>query len=107
VLYLITPPNNQPAVTVVVQDQVQDAYIRASYCGPVTSDFQHTTLAGLPMTYGISGEGQLDRTWAFVNAQRTVFAVSAGDAQSSSAIQAQNDAILATFRHDDPTPYAC
>jgi hypothetical protein len=59
------------------------------------------------MTYGISGEGQSDRTWGFINAQRTIFALDAGDAQSSHAIQAQNDAVLATFRPDDPTPYAC
>jgi hypothetical protein len=107
IIYLITPPNNQPAVSVLVQDHVPDATIRASYCGPLPSGVQRTTLAGLTMTYGITGEGQSDRAWGFINAQRTIFALDAGDAQSSRAIQAQDDAVLVTFRPDDPTPYAC
>ena len=42
-----------------------------------------------------------------VNAQGTVFALVAGDAQSSSATHAQNEAILATFRPDNATPLQC
>lgn len=103
-LYQITPTNpQQPALAVIVQERTSNG---GSSCAS-GGGFQQVTLAGIPMGYGISGEGQLDRSWSFVNAQGTAFALSAGDAQSGSAIQAQDDTILATFRPDNATPWKC
>lgn len=108
VLYNIAPPSQQdPLVSVSVQEHVPTANIGDPYCMPASSDIQHTTLAGLPVTYAISGEGQLDRTWGFANAERTVYVLDVGDAQSGSATQAQDDAILATFRPDNADPWHC
>lgn len=108
VLYNIAPPSQQdPSVRVSVQERVPSPNIGSPYCMPASSDIQHTTLVGLPMTYMLSGEGQLDRTWVFANAQRTVYVLDAGDAQSDSATQAQDDAILATFRPDNADPWQC
>ena len=105
-LYLVSAPGDQMAVRVLVQEQVQDPSIGA-YCAPVSGDVRHVTLAGLPMTYAVSGEGQAMRAWVFANAQRTVFALDASDAQSGGANQAEDDAILATFRPDNATPWRC
>lgn len=108
VLYTIAPPDAQTApVRVMVQANVPSSTISSPYCMPASSDIQRTTLAGLAMTFMLSGEGQLDRTWAFANAQRTVFVLAVGDAQSGDAARAQSDAILATFRPDDSTPWGC
>jgi hypothetical protein len=105
-LYLLSSPGDQMAVRVLVQEHVQDPSIGA-YCAPVSGDFRHVMLAGLPMTYAVSGEGLAMRSWGFANAQRTVFALDASDAQSSGAFQAEDDAILATFRPDNATPWSC
>jgi hypothetical protein len=110
VLYTLVPPSassQTPPVTVLVQEQVPSPAIGDPYCMPADGNLQHTTLANLPMAYMLSGEGQADRVWVFANAQRTVYGVSAGDAQSSSAIKAQDDAILATFRPDNADPWPC
>jgi hypothetical protein len=111
VLYTITPPSAlAPPVIVTVQANVSASDVEGSHCVPANGangDPHSTTLAGLPMVYTLSGEGQLDRLWGFANAQRTVFGLSAGDAQSGSAVQAQDDTIFATFRPDDATPWGC
>ncbi len=108
VLYLVIAPNNQMAVRVLVQDHEPALNIQGMYCPPASGEVQHITLAGLPMTYTpLSGEGQSMRSWAFVNAQATAFALDAGDAQSSNATQAQDESILATFRPDNATPWTC
>jgi len=60
------------------------------------------------MICGLLGEGGGDkRQWDFVNAQGTSFVLVADDTQSSSATQAQDDAILAMFRPDNATPWSC
>jgi hypothetical protein len=94
-------------MTVLVQEQVPSPAIRDPYCLPASSDAQRTTLANLPMAYERSGEGQADRLWVFANAQHTVYGLSVGDALSSSAIQSQDDAMLATFRPDNADPWPC
>ncbi len=108
VLYLVIAPNNQITVRVLVQDHEPALNIQGMYCPPASGEVQHITLAGLPMTYTpLSGEGQSMRSWAFVNAQATAFSLDADDAQSSSATQAQDGSILATFRPDSATPWPC
>jgi hypothetical protein len=67
-------------------------------------------LAGVPMVYSLSGEGLLDRIWSFANAQAADYRLEADnldDLQYSSATQAENDAIFATFRPDNATPWQC
>jgi len=60
------------------------------------------------MNYGLVGEeGGVKRDWYFVNTQGTGYELVADDTQLSSAIQAQNYAILATFRPDDAAPWSC
>ncbi|MDE3231204.1 MAG: hypothetical protein KGO05_15100 [Chloroflexota bacterium] len=80
----------------------------ASYCAPANGQ-QKVTLGGAPMLYGLSGEegGGMKRSWFFVNAQDTAFALDADDTQSAAAIQEQDNAILATFRPDSATPWPC
>jgi hypothetical protein len=56
--------------------------------------------------FGI-GEGGYMRVWDFVNAQGTHFTLSALDAQGTTAVQAQDDSILATFRPDNAIPWSC
>lgn len=87
VLYLVVPPSSQaPSVRVSVQENVPSPNIGDPYCMPANGDIQRTTLATLPMTYALSGEGLADRTWVFANAQRTVYALDAGDAQTHSRV---------------------
>jgi hypothetical protein len=110
VLYTLVPPSasaQTPPMTVLVQEQVPSPAIGDPYCLPASSGAQRTTLANLPMAYMLSGEGQADRLWVFANAQHTVYGLTAGDAQSSSAIQAQDDAMLAAFRPDNADPWQC
>lgn len=106
VLYTIEPPNSQqPPVDVTAQEHAPGA--GAFYCAP-SNGFQRATLAGAPMIYGLVGEeGGAKRQWDFVDAQGTGFILVADDTQSGSAIQAQDDAILATFRPDNATPWTC
>jgi hypothetical protein len=107
VLYVLNSPDGQADVRVAVHLNVPDPTIGRPYCLPASADVQYTTLAGLPMTYMLSGDGLRDRTWTFANAQRTVFTLDAGDAQSSGAIQTQDDTILATFTPDNANPWSC
>lgn len=60
---------------------------------------QLVTLAGLPMRYEIV-EG-VHRVWSYFTSAHIEYALSALDADQSTAIQSQHDAILATFRPDD------
>jgi hypothetical protein len=77
---------------------------------PDTLPPQQTTLAGLPMNYQLvaypQGAGVV-RWWWFLNAQRTAYQLRASDGDASAATQAQDDAILATFRPDNATPWKC
>lgn len=110
VSYHITPPTPQaPWVIVSVEDHLPDPYNVAPYCTPTSGDIQHTTLAGLPMAYMLNYHirGMPLRDWTFVNAPGTLFTLDTNDTQSSSAIQAQDEAILGTFRPDNATPWSC
>lgn len=104
-LYTVVPSNPGPQqrpVDVTVQGHASSE--GAFYCAP-SNGFQQVTLAGAPMIRGLVGEeGGNKRQWDFVNAQGTSFILVADDTQSGSAIQAQDDAILATFRPDNATP---
>lgn len=105
--YLITPPTSDPQYpSVSVSVTTADPYAKSRYCTS-SADIQRTTLAGLPMTFMISGEGSLDRSWGFSNTQQTSFGLAASDAQDGSDVQAQDDAILATFRPDNADPWTC
>ncbi len=107
-LYIIASPSAPgSSVRVLVYENASDSDLTVPYCLPVSSDVQHTTLAALPMAYMLSGEGLLMRTWFFANAQRTAYSLSADDAQSSTTIQAQDTAILDTFRPDNADPWHC
>jgi hypothetical protein len=92
---------------VYVQAQVSSQVLKASYCSTGNGDNTPTTLAGLSMAYNLSGEGLLDRTWNFANVQGTDYGLEADDLQYSSATQAEDDAIFATFRPDNGTPWQC
>lgn len=104
ILYSITYPQHPP-VDVLAQEHMPNG--ASSYCAP-PSGFQKVVLAGAPMSYGLVGEeGGFKRSWFFVNAQDTAFALDADDTQSAAAVQAQDNAILATFRPDSATPWPC
>lgn len=108
--YHIAPPSREAQwVTVSVQDHIADPYNVAPYCTPASGGIQHTTLAGLPMAYMLNYHivGMPLRSWDFVNAPGTVFTLETNDTQSSSAIQAQDKAILGTFRPDNADPWSC
>ena len=60
---------------------------------------QSVRLAGLPMRYAVV-EG-VHRVWSYFTNAHIEYALSALDADQSPEIQAQHDAILATFRPDD------
>lgn len=77
------------------------------YYSSPTSGAQHTTSAGLPMTYLLTGAGNTLRTWLFANKPRTFYSLQAQDTQASASLQAQDGAILATFRPDNTDPWSC
>ncbi|HET9110309.1 MAG TPA: hypothetical protein VFN78_05745 [Ktedonobacterales bacterium] len=60
---------------------------------------QPVMLAGLPMRYEVV-EG-VHRVWSYFTSAHIEYALSALDADQSTATQSQHDAILATFRPDD------
>ena len=60
------------------------------------------TLARLSMKY-IVGEG-VHHNWLFINSNGVAHTLDAMDANKPQAVQQQHDAVLATFRPDDPTP---
>lgn len=109
-IYTFMPPHPQnEGVTVSVyvpQGTPQSANL-APYCLPPSSDVRDTTFAGLPMVYMVAGEGLFMRTWTFVNALGTMYSLDALDAQGSAAAQAQDAAMLSTFRPDSSTPWRC
>lgn len=79
----------------------------SAFCPVATPDTlppQQTTLAGLPMRYQLI---ESVRWWWFLNAQRTAYTLRASDFDAGAATQAQDDAILATFRPDNGTPWRC
>lgn len=59
------------------------------------------TLARLSMKYTV-GEG-IHRNWLFINSNGVAYTLDAMDANKPQAVQQQHDAVLATFRPDDPT----
>ncbi len=100
--YIATPAQHaQLGVSALAKADVS-ASCRAT--NPQTQPPQQTTLAGLPMWYL---RDVLVRWWVFVNAQQTAYTLRAFDGDASAATQAQDDAILATFRPDNATPWRC
>lgn len=59
-------------------------------------------LAGLPMRYTL--DAGATRTWYFVTSHHYAYALVALDAGQPPSVLAAHDAILATFRPDDPFP---
>jgi len=100
------PDGSVTPVRVFVYPQAQTSLV-ASYCQPDSADNQHVTFAGLPMTFTLSGEGSVLRSWLFVNAQHTAFAIQAEDNGADAATLAADEAILATFTPDDAAPVGC
>jgi hypothetical protein len=68
-------------------------------CAQVTQS--SVVIAGIAMHYTVAGG--MGRSWFFINSQDHEFGLSAGDGLLSQDIRATDDAILATFRPDDPT----
>ncbi len=98
----------QPGVKLIIQENQVAAVIKEAYCSPNTPNLHPVTFAGLPMIYGLVGEeGGNKRDWMFVDAQGTSYELIANDTTASSDLQAQDDAILATFRPADTTPWSC
>ncbi len=104
VRYFLSPPAPQPTrVTVLVQPQGDVS----PYCLSATSGAQHTTFAGLPMTFLLMDNNNTLRSWLFANRQRTLYSLQADDVQADATTQAEDEAILATFRPDNATPWSC
>jgi hypothetical protein len=103
--YTISAPAKHSAVQVLALPR---ADVKLSYCQPESSGAaRQTTFANLPMTFQLSGLGSTVRVWQFANAQQTWYARSAGDMTAPAAVQAQDEAILATFRPDNADPWPC
>jgi hypothetical protein len=85
----------------------------SAFCPMATSTpqrFQPTTLAGLPMQYLLvpyPNGGGLVRWWVFLNTQGRAYTLRAFDGGASAATRVQDDAILATLRPDNTTPWQC
>lgn len=101
--YILAPPSKETQLIVVPTPQGDVS----PYCPSATSGAKLTTFASLPMTYQLTGEGNTLRSWTFANTQHTVFTLDAQDTQASASLQAQDEAILATFRPDNATPWKC
>lgn len=101
--FLKPPPPAQSQVIVEAQPQGEVT----PYCPSAGSGAAHVTFASLPMTYWITGAGNDLRQWAFADAQHTVYVLSADDAHFDAATQAQDTAILATFRPEIVVPWHC
>jgi hypothetical protein len=109
--YNIATPDPGGHVQLEVSAQAKvDVSASCPVATPDTRSAQQTTLAGLPMKYQLvaypQGAGVV-RWWWFLNAQRTAYQLRASDGDASAAIKAQDDAILATFRPDNATPWRC
>jgi len=105
--YVIMSPTKQGEVGVIALQRADVKIYVAPYCQPASVGARRTTLAQLPMIFQLTGLADTVREWRFANAQQTMYMLSAGDATSSAAIQAQDAAILATFRPDNATPWSC
>jgi hypothetical protein len=108
--YIATPEPDGHAQLSVSALEKTDVSGSCRAPNPQTQSFQPTTLAGLPMKYLLvpyPNGGGLVRWWVFLNAQRTAYTLRAFDGGASAATQAQDDAILATFRPDNATPWQC
>jgi hypothetical protein len=99
VLVIFTGPQPRDQIEVtevagVTQAQVPD------YC--TTTGAKQVHLAGLVMNYQVA-EG-VHRVWSFFTSTHISYSLSALDADQSAAMQAQHDAILATFKPEDTAP---
>lgn len=102
VVYGLTMPDGVSLVSIGETDNVDPATIQSDFCGPQGS---RVTLAGLPMRYQVDNSG-VNRGWEFGTTQGTVYELATTDGNKSADIQAQDQAILATFRPEYTTP-AC
>lgn len=59
------------------------------------------------MAFAVTGAGSPVREWTFANAQRTVYTLYTDDTQAGAAVQALDEAVLATFRPDNADPWPC
>jgi len=101
VVYGITAQGKY-AVTVNEQDNWDDATIQNDFCRNPTND-PTVTLAGLPMRYS-TGAGGAGRSWLFITDKGTVYGLGTDDGYAGKDVQAQDNAILATFRAEYTTP---
>jgi hypothetical protein len=111
-VYFLAPPtpHNQGVMVSVYQLAPSAGSANmAPYClGPGQDGLGRVRLAGLAMAYQFgTGEGASMRSWTFVNAQRTLYTLNAVDAQGTTAVRAQDDSLLATFRADNAEPWRC
>jgi hypothetical protein len=101
--YFFWPPAKQSQVIVAVDPQGDVS----PYCEGAVSGAQHTTFAGLPMTYVLGGQGNDLRTWMFANTEHTFYQLSADDSQAGAALQTEDTTVLSTFRPNNSDPWAC
>jgi hypothetical protein len=111
-IYVLEPPSPHDQgveVTVYPGPPSTGSAGMAPYCfGPGQEGRPRVTLAGIPMAYQFGvGEGADVREWDFVNTQGTHFMLNALDAKGTTAVRAQDDSILATFRPDNAIPWTC
>jgi hypothetical protein len=98
VVLVLTGPQPRDQIEVIEDDGVTSDQV-ANYCAPTGGTPR--PLAGLAMSYS-TAEG-VHRVWVFVDNANSGYFLSTLDLDQSSAMQAQHDAILATFRPDDRT----
>lgn len=99
VVVVLNGPQQRDQIEITETDSVPQDQI-ASDCSPAAGTPTH--LAGLPMSYQ-TAEG-VHRVWAFVSSAHVAYLLSALDADQPATLQAQHDAILATFRPDNTAP---
>ena len=104
---IIWGPAKRSAVQVTAVPRADVTTYLTPYCRPESEGAHTATLANLPMTFKLTGLGNTVRVWRFANAQQTLYLLSTGDAGADAATQAQDAAILATFRPDNATPWPC
>ncbi len=98
-LVVFTGPQPRDLIDVEELDDVTSGQIPLVCGSPGQTSVQ---LAGLPMSYQVA-EG-VHRVWSFLTGKGTSYTLDVLDADQSAAIQAQHNAILATFTPDDTTP---
>lgn len=99
-------PTQQPRVRVTAKPKGDVS----PYCHLTSPDAQQTTFASLPMKYMLDQRGpgaDPVRLWIFASARHTYYLLEADDFKANAATQAQDEAILATFRPDNATPWSC